>query len=100
MKYSCQTNQSTEQFLEIILFLKAVSDENRLKIICFLKKGEKCVCEIVDFLKLPQNLISHHLKVLREQKIVIARKEGLSVFYSLNKKYIMKRSKDLSNLIN
>jgi len=88
MKCFCKTNQSTKQLSETVLFLKAVSDENRLKIICFLKGGTKCVCEIVDFLDLPQNLVSHHLKVLRNQKILTAKKEGLKVFYSINDKNI------------
>ena len=93
MKCFCKTNQSTKQLSETVLFLKAVSDENRLKIICFLNKGEKCVCEIVDFLELPQNLVSHHLKILRNQNILISRKDGLNVFYSINQK-------NISNIIN
>ena len=93
MKCFCKTNQSTKQLSKTVSFLKAVSDENRLKIICFLKDGEKCVCEVVDFLELPQNLISHHLKVLRNQNILISRKDGLKVFYSINRK-------NISNIIN
>jgi len=86
MKCFCKKNQSTKQLSKTVLFLKAVSDENRLKIICFLKEGEKCVCEIVRFLELPQNLVSHHLKVLRKQDILKTRKDGLKVFYSMNQK--------------
>jgi predicted transcriptional regulator len=59
----------------VIPFLKSISDENRLKIICFLKKEEKCVCDIVEFMQLPQNLVSHHLKKLRDENIVISKKE-------------------------
>lgn len=69
---------------DIVPFLKTVSDVNRLQILCFLRSGEKCVCEIVDFLQLPQNLISHHLKKLREEGILLSRKEGLNVRYSIN----------------
>ncbi len=93
MKCFCKTNQSTKQLSKTVLFLKAVSDENRLKIICFLKNSEKCVCEIVDFLELPQNLVSHHLKILRNQNILKTRKDGLKVFYSINKK-------NISNIVN
>jgi len=88
MKCFCKTNQSTKQLSQTVLFLKAVSDENRLKIVCFLKEKEKCVCEIVNFLELPQNLVSHHLKVLKTQNILISRKDGLKVFYSINNKNI------------
>jgi ArsR family transcriptional regulator len=93
MKCFCKTNQSTKSLSETVLFLKAVSDESRLKIICFLKEDEKCVCEIVDFLELPQNLVSHHLKVLREQNILVSKKNGVKVIYSINRK-------NISNIIN
>jgi ArsR family transcriptional regulator len=63
--------------------LCCVSDENRIAIILFLKKGEKCVCEIWKELNLPQNLVSHHLKVLKNSKFISSRKEGLKVFYAL-----------------
>jgi len=90
MKCFCQTNQSTKQLSQTVLFLKAMADENRLKIICFLKEGEKCVCEIVAFLELPQNLVSHHLKVLRERGILKSKKNGVQVLYSINEKNIKK----------
>ena len=88
MKCFCKTNRSTKQLSKTVLFLKAVSDENRLKIICFLKEGEKCVCEIVNFLELPQNLVSHHLKVLRKQNILTTKKEGVNIFYTINEENI------------
>jgi ArsR family transcriptional regulator len=40
------------------------------------------VCEIEHELALPQNLVSHHLRVLREAGLVAARKEGQFVHYS------------------
>jgi len=98
MNYFCKNKQNTKRFSETTSFLKALSDENRLKIICFLKKNKKCVCEIVNFLNLPQNLVSHHLKVLREQKIVLTEKDGLKVFYFLNKEKF-KDFKDFFNFL-
>ena len=76
-----------------------MSDKNRLKIVCFLKNSEKCVCEIVDFLELPQNLVSHHLKILRNQNILKTRKEGLKVYYSINDQNIEKSVNFLNSLI-
>lgn len=67
-------------------FLKVISAENRLRIICLLKQGEKCVCEIYEHLELSQNLTSHHLSVLSKAGIVKSRKDGLNVFYKLNEK--------------
>lgn len=87
MKNDCCYNNGMEAD-RLAGFLKVISEENRLKIICFLQSGERCVCEIWQFLELPQNLISHHLRVLKENKILNSRKEGLNVFYSINNKEI------------
>jgi len=81
-------------------FIKSISDENRLKILCFLKWGEKCVCDIVEFMKLPQNLISHHLKKLKDENIVISKKEWLNVKYSINYKNVDKYLENFNNLFN
>jgi len=82
-----------------VAFFKAVSDENRLKIICFLKDEERCVCDIVKFLELPQNLVSHHLKVLRKAEILLSRKEGLKVFYRINEQKISHQLSFLTQLL-
>lgn len=74
--------------------LDALGDRNRLGIVLFLANGEKCVCEIFRCLKLPQNLVSHHLGILRKNKLLVNRKEGRWVYYSINKK----RLKELQNL--
>ncbi|MCX6751398.1 MAG: metalloregulator ArsR/SmtB family transcription factor [Candidatus Nomurabacteria bacterium] len=79
--------------------LKALSDNTRLNIVLFIASGEKCVCEIFKYLKLPQNLISHHLAVLRKNKLIINRKEGKWVHYSLNRKNIKKIQKSLEEII-
>jgi ArsR family transcriptional regulator len=79
---------SNKNMLLLADFLKIVSEENRLKIICFLQSGEQCVCKIWQFLKLPQNLISHHLKILKDFNLLSSRKEGLNIYYSINKKEI------------
>lgn len=66
--------------------LRVLADVTRLQIVCLLKQGERCVCEIYKPLDLPQNLISHHLKALREAGLVLARKDGKWVHYRLNPK--------------
>ncbi len=81
-KYKCVNKDLSR----LSLLLKNISEENRLKIICLLKRGELCVCEIIDALKLPHNLISHHLKVLKKMKIVSCRKDGKFRLYKLNRK--------------
>lgn len=86
----CKKGKSKKELMRITEFLKVVSDENRLKILCILQKGEKCVCEIWQYLEIPQNLTSHHLKILREFKLILSRRDGLKVFYSINKKVVKK----------
>jgi len=79
-------------------FLRMMADNNRLKILCLLKNGEKCVCEIWRDLEIPQNLTSHHLKVLKDFGIINSHKEGLKIYYSLNKKEIDRYNKLINNL--
>lgn len=76
-----------------------ISEENRLKIICFLQSGEQCVCKVWQFLELPQNLISHHLKVLKDFNLLVSRKEGLNVYYSINHEELNKYKKTLNQVL-
>ncbi|OIP98171.1 hypothetical protein AUK40_01875 [Candidatus Wirthbacteria bacterium CG2_30_54_11] len=64
--------------------MKVIAEEHRLKILCILRDSDHCVCEILPALDLPQNLASHHLKVLRDADFISSRKDGQKVFYSLN----------------
>ncbi len=84
---------------EMIDFLKIISEENRLKTVCFLKNKERCVCEIQEFLDIPQNLISHHLRVMKYFNLLKSNKVGLKVFYSLNKDIIKKYSSLLNSFL-
>ena len=63
--------------------LKAMANEWRLIILCQLSEGEKTVSELQAILGLSQSALSQHLAVLRREKIVSARKDAQSVFYSL-----------------
>jgi len=96
----CNDKKATADLSQTVEFLKVVGEENRLKIICILKKGERCVCDIWQFLDLPQNLVSHHLKVLKDFGLVSSRQEGLRVIYSINEKVIGKHSKLLNHYLN
>jgi DNA-binding transcriptional ArsR family regulator len=63
--------------------LKAMANEWRLMILCQLSESEKTVSELQSILGLGQSALSQHLAVLRREKIVSARKDAQSVFYSL-----------------
>lgn len=64
-------------------FLKTLAQPTRLKILYFLKDGEKCACKIIPEMKEEQSNVSRHLALLREQGVVEARKEGVSVYYKI-----------------
>lgn len=68
----------------VLPLLKLMSEPNRLKIYAFLAAGECCVCDIETHMQLPQNLVSHHLGVLRDAGFIRARKVGRWVHYSVN----------------
>jgi DNA-binding transcriptional ArsR family regulator len=64
-------------------FLKALSHEVRLLILCFLIDGEKSVGEIERMLKLRQPAVSQQLARLRADGLVETRRDGKNIFYSL-----------------
>ena len=96
----CIDKRSIVNLSQIAEFLKIISEENRLKILCLLREDEKCVCDIWQCLNLAQNLTSHHLKVLKDFELVSSRQEGLKVIYSINKKVVKRFSKLLNNYLN
>ena len=63
--------------------LKALAHPIRLAIIQFLENGEKCVCDIVEYVGTSQSNISKHLSLMKGAGILSDRKEGLSVYYEL-----------------
>lgn len=71
-----------EQILQ--LFMQVLSDANRLKIVRFIADEEKSVSEIVENMRLSQPLVSHHLRALRDQNILVTRRQGPFIFYSLS----------------
>ena len=65
---------------------KALSDQNRLKIIKLLSRGEKCGCVLLEAFNITQPTLSHHMQILSECDLIKTRKEGKWMHYSLNKK--------------
>jgi len=63
--------------------LKALADENRLRILMLLREREQCGFELMGVLGLSQPLVSSHLGVLRSAGLVEARREGKRMRYSL-----------------
>lgn len=80
--------------------LKAISDPKRLKIVDMLSCGELCACKILEEFHITQPTLSHDMKVLAEAKLVECRREGKSIYYSLNKAVIQDFQTVLSEIIN
>jgi DNA-binding transcriptional ArsR family regulator len=62
---------------------KVLGDENRLRILQSLERGERSVSEILEETELPQTLASFHLRTLREAGVVTTERRGPFIFYSL-----------------
>ncbi|MFD1318501.1 ArsR/SmtB family transcription factor [Loigolactobacillus zhaoyuanensis] len=71
-----------------VQMLKAMADPNRLKIIDLLSCGSLCACDILTHFDFSQPTLSHHMKVLQNAGIVIARKEGKWQHYTLRTEFI------------
>jgi ArsR family transcriptional regulator len=62
---------------------KALGDETRLRILGLLTRGERCVCDLMTVLELPQSTVSRHLATLRKAGWVADRRQGLWMYYRL-----------------
>ena len=72
---------SNEQ--DIVCIFKALSDENRIRILKMLRSGEKCACKLLEELNISQPTLSHHMKILCDAGIVNGRKDGKWTHYSM-----------------
>lgn len=64
-------------------FLKAISHEGRLMILCHLASGEKSVTELEKLLSARQAAVSQQLSRLRLEGFVVPRRDGKAIYYSL-----------------
>jgi ArsR family transcriptional regulator len=61
----------------------ALSDPIRLSILDHLSRGSRCVCELQEALEIAPNLLSYHLRILREAGLIEASRRGKWVDYRL-----------------
>ena len=65
---------------------KALGDETRLRIMALLLGGQElCVCDLMAALDLPQSSVSRHLSYLRNAGLVDDRRQGIWMYYTINK---------------
>ncbi len=63
--------------------LKALAQPTRLKIIDFLRDGERCVCEIFPAINEEQSNTSRHLNMMLSAGVLSRRKDGLKIYYAI-----------------
>jgi len=68
---------------DAVFLLKGLANENRLMIMCVLAEGECSVGQLNDRISLSQSALSQHLAVLREQGLVLTRRESQTIYYRL-----------------
>lgn len=86
-KLDRQITEETFQYLAEIF--KTLGDPTRIKIIHALSQSELCVCDLAEHLAMTQSAISHQLRVLRNNRLVKYRREGRTVYYSLDDEHIL-----------
>ena len=62
----------------------ALSDPTRLQLLLTLRRGERCVCELMDAADAGQSRVSFHLKVLKDAGLLLDRRDGRWVHYRIN----------------
>ena len=80
--------KSDPRIVELAEALKTLADPNRLRIMCYLSRGESCVCEVEEELGISQQLTSHHLHVLMDGGFLRLRKEGTRYNYSIDSDFL------------
>ena len=79
-----QSEELLENAREATSFLKALSNEHRLMILCLLAEGERSVGELEGALQLRQPTLSQQLARLRMDGLVDTRRDGKSIYYNLS----------------
>lgn len=98
MKYSASYERVSKRFHagreNVRLFgllaetFKTLGDYTRVQIVWALSHGELCVTEIADLLSTSPSAVSHHLRTLRNMRLVKIRREHRTLFYSLDDSHI------------
>lgn len=77
-----------EMIFDLADFYKIFGDTTRVKILYALDKSELCVCDISSLLEMTISAVSHQLKILRDSNLVVTRREGKVIYYSLADEHV------------
>ena len=81
-------HMNEEELGDLAELFKMFADSTRIKILYDLFDGEKNVSEITEDLDMTQSAVSHQLKILKTSRLIAARREGKSIYYSLDDDHV------------
>ena len=84
--------------MDVVKIGKALSDENRVKILQMLTDGERCGCKLLEAFEITQPTLSHHMKILCDSGLVDVRKDGKWSHYSVNGDVVREFGKYISDM--
>lgn len=74
---------------ELAETFRTLGDPTRVRMLDALAQSELCVCDLATLIGLSESAVSHQLRLLRNLRLVKARREGRMVFYSLDDRHIL-----------
>jgi Predicted transcriptional regulators len=77
-----------EELYELAEVFKVFGDTTRIRILWALFESEMCVCDIACLLGMSQSSISHQLRLLKQARLVKFRRDGKTVYYSLDDEHV------------
>lgn len=77
-----------EKLYDLAELFKVFGDTTRIRILYVLFETEMCVCDIAQVIGMTQSAVSHQLRALKQAKLVKNRREGKTVFYSLDDEHV------------
>ena len=80
--------KSKQMFILLAETFQALGDSSRIQIVWALSHSELCVGDIAELVSMNQPAVSHHLRTLRNLKLIKARRDGRTIYYSLDDEHI------------
>jgi ArsR family transcriptional regulator, arsenate/arsenite/antimonite-responsive transcriptional repressor len=84
---------------ELMAVVRALADENRVRVLLALRPEEHCVCQIVELLGLAPSTVSKHMAILKQARLVDSRKEGRWMFYRLDEEDASVEARELTAVV-
>ena len=91
-RYICDAHHEESQHSVLPneeILLKIAGDPTRLKMLYVLVRGPKCVCDLQEEIQASQSLVSHQLKILRDNGLVKCEKIGNRALYTLSDDHVV-----------